>query len=280
MTPCTARRRALSLVELLVVVAIIAILLAVLLPSLRRARAVARSTKCKTQLREYARGFQYYLADDRDTFPAADYGPDRARRTIRGPTWFELVESYWLGPEVLDPVRARRVGRRFGLGRCPELQGVQESNGIEWRWRYSWTALGYGYNRYFLGWNLFDRTDVPPTVPPKFWRRLIEVRQPAECLLVADSRVRIMGIYPEVGPVGHYLGWRAMARRGSGVDTRHFASGATVPSTYRGQTAYYPDGWGNIAWVDGHVSARTSRQINDIARWQPLWDPEQRTGGW
>lgn len=85
---------------------------------------------------------------------------------------------------------------------------------------------------------------------------------------------------PGMGPVSHYLGWRAMAGRGAGVATRRFATGAAVPSSYHGRTAYGPDGLGNIAWVGGHVTARRSAAINETVRWRPLRDPQQGTEGW
>jgi len=268
---------AFTLIELLVVVAIIAILISILFPGLRAARSQAREVKCRAQLREYARGFQFYFADFNDTFPLADYGP--TDDGITTPTWFQLIESYWLGGLEGDAEKDRRRGEEFGLGRCPELTESQDANGVEWEWEYSWARLGYGYNRFWLGWNLFD-VDIPGPVQPVFWRRLNDVRQPAECLLVGDSRVRVLLLYQGVGTVGHYLGWRALARRGAGVEPRHGALGGRVPSRYRGDTAFYPDGRGNVAWVDGHVAPRMAGQINDTVEHRRFWDPKQGVGGW
>lgn len=280
--------RGFTLIELLVVVAIIALLTSILLPTLRAARQQARETKCRTQLREWARGFQFYLAEFRDTFPAADLGP--VNDTIRQPTWFSLVERYWLGAAEAGSEEARERGRAYGLSRCPDLTSVQVNNDMDWEWDHVWQTFGYGYNRYFLGWNLF-RVDPslpqpPPApgvrVPPKFWRRLTDVKNAAECLLVADSVVRGLRTHPNIEEAGHYCGWAALVRRGGGVDTRHGARAAepSIPSTYAGVTAYYYDGRGNIAWVDGHVEARVSQQINEVVRWRRLWDPQQGEGGY
>lgn len=274
-----------TLVELLVVVAVIALLIALLLPSLRGARAQAREVKCRTQLREYTRGFQYYLTEFRDTFPPADYGP--LGSDVTSPTWFELIDKYWLGATDSQADRAA-AGRSFALARCPELSQGRSTNTISWEWNYSWRSLGYGYNRWWLGWNLFmgNPNNPPPPAPgpaaPKFWRRLSEVLQPAECLELGDSLARFLPLFNGIEGAGHYLGWRNMVSQGAGVDTRHGATREeeTVPSTYQSQTSYYLDGRGNIGWVDGHVAARHSVQINDVVLWRPFWDPQRGTTGY
>jgi prepilin-type N-terminal cleavage/methylation domain-containing protein len=56
-----ARRRAFSLIELLVVVGVIAILLAILLPVLGRVREAGRRTACASQLRQIGVGLTRYF---------------------------------------------------------------------------------------------------------------------------------------------------------------------------------------------------------------------------
>lgn len=257
-----------TLVELLIVIAIIGLLVAILLPTLRHARSQARQTKCATQLREYGVGFQYYLTEYHETFPAADYGIGYSK--IRTPTWYQLIERYWLGGHIPD--ESAPLQDQFYLGCCPEVAGVHSNNQMDWEWNYSWNGFGYGYNRFWLGWNRFG---YPMLLPEQtFWRRLATVVCPAECVLVGDSGSRILGQHRQVGPVTHYLGWWAIAQHGSGFDTRHGAGDQepTVPSKAGGRTAYYRDGEANIGWVDGHVSSRSSPQINDKYRWRHLWD--------
>lgn len=61
-------RRAFSLLELLVVVAIVAILLSILMPALREGRAQARRTRCLANQRQIALGWQLYLQDNGECF--------------------------------------------------------------------------------------------------------------------------------------------------------------------------------------------------------------------
>lgn len=68
-------RRAFTIVELLVVVAIVALLISVLLPALGKARAQARSSVCAANLRQMSSGLQEYLQRSRDRYPHVSFMP-------------------------------------------------------------------------------------------------------------------------------------------------------------------------------------------------------------
>lgn len=65
---CAGRRLAVTMIELLIVVALIGILVAILLPSLAKARASARLVTCQANLRELHRGWQLYLDESHGRF--------------------------------------------------------------------------------------------------------------------------------------------------------------------------------------------------------------------
>ncbi len=62
-------RPAFTLIELLVVVAILALLISILLPSLSRARAQAKATKCGSNLSSVGKAIHTYLSENRGVFP-------------------------------------------------------------------------------------------------------------------------------------------------------------------------------------------------------------------
>src|SRR5688572_9050317 len=66
-----SRRRAFTLVELLVVIGIIAVLIAILLPSLNAARRESNRVKCLASLREIGLGFHMYALAYKDKWPCA-----------------------------------------------------------------------------------------------------------------------------------------------------------------------------------------------------------------
>jgi prepilin-type N-terminal cleavage/methylation domain-containing protein/prepilin-type processing-associated H-X9-DG protein len=67
----TRSRYAFTLVELLVVIGIIAVLIGILLPTLNRARLASQTVKCASNLRSIGQGMNVYLAENRQTYPAA-----------------------------------------------------------------------------------------------------------------------------------------------------------------------------------------------------------------
>lgn len=83
---CLSPRRAFTLVELLVVVAVIAILLGILLPALSRSREAARSAICLSNLRQAATICRAY-ANEHDGF-----GPAIGQPYLELPNWALVVQ--------------------------------------------------------------------------------------------------------------------------------------------------------------------------------------------
>ena len=83
-----------TLVELLVVVAIIALLLTMLLPSLDRAKELARAAMCGMNLKGLGTTFQMYAADNDDAIPRYMYG-DPSSGKLTSDEWHKFYRPYY-----------------------------------------------------------------------------------------------------------------------------------------------------------------------------------------
>jgi prepilin-type N-terminal cleavage/methylation domain-containing protein len=87
-------RRAFSLLELLVVLAIITLIASVVFPVLTTARAAAKKTACVSNFKQAIFATTLYISDYEQRYMPANYqpGPDNNSRTDR--TWVQLVMPY------------------------------------------------------------------------------------------------------------------------------------------------------------------------------------------
>lgn len=81
-----SRKRAFTLLELLIVIVIIAGLLAILMPAMSGVRSKGRLTACAANLRQIGMGFKSYLGDNNDIFPLVSAIPSYTPFPIQGDT--------------------------------------------------------------------------------------------------------------------------------------------------------------------------------------------------
>ena len=117
------RRRAFTLIELLVVIAIIALLLSILLPSLRKAKELARRTICKTQLRQFGVALNTYAEDNNGEYLVSEWAGDPAF-----PNYDPETLGYWFGriSPYIDVSKREHPHATSKLMRCPSGQAIKD----------------------------------------------------------------------------------------------------------------------------------------------------------
>lgn len=108
------RRKAFSLVELLVVIGIIAILLALLFPTFAKVREQSRRTKCLANLRSIGQAMFIYANSNHDRLPNGN-GPD---------DWSDTSAADWVMRNFADEIKAAKVFR------CPSDKDESEPDEI------------------------------------------------------------------------------------------------------------------------------------------------------
>jgi prepilin-type N-terminal cleavage/methylation domain-containing protein len=111
------RRRAFTLVEIMIVVAIIALLAAIAIPNLLRARLTANETTAQATLRTMSTAFETYAAAHSGTYPTAMDGQ------LTGITPPYLNEDYTVGTHSDYTFAVSAWGSSYCIQANPAGQG-------------------------------------------------------------------------------------------------------------------------------------------------------------
>jgi prepilin-type N-terminal cleavage/methylation domain-containing protein len=178
-TVATRSKAAMTLVEVLVVVAILAILAAVLFPVFARAKEAAKRAACLSNLHQIGLAFTLYLSDDDDRFPD--------RRDLKfslgyrpwAPAWPPSDPRGGWAAELLEPYVASRE-----IWSCPSTLHSALSEIPQVR-----QDTPSGTMRYWL-WR-FDRPDEPIPLD-NFWGKT-----PEQCVSDLQFANNPQAGYPE-----------------------------------------------------------------------------------
>jgi len=154
------KRKAFTLVELLVVISIIALLVSILMPALSKAREQAKRVVCSSGLRQIGLLLEYYCEDNNGKYPPMErssaylYSSTRPPLTLRG---LAGVLPY------LELIPGDQSAKRMSIFWCPS--GKFQYDRVQWDNGYP----QFGYNQYC---NLENPTaivgDGTPTPQPVF----------------------------------------------------------------------------------------------------------------
>jgi len=162
-------RKAFTLVELLIVIAIIAILLAVLVPTLNKVRESTRRVVCASNLKQIGLLLEYYCADYKGCYPLLystwyrngasayryDYDEDGQPDPPKGLVcvlpylfkWKEGSGDIW---NALARLKGQEGMERMKIFWCP-------SGAAQYSWGWQGTAFAnFGYNQYCSSWSCSD----------------------------------------------------------------------------------------------------------------------------
>jgi prepilin-type N-terminal cleavage/methylation domain-containing protein len=196
-------RRAFTLVELLIVIAIIGVLMTLLLPSLAGAKRQARSSECFSQMHSIGMAFQFYEQDNNDNIPRSSH----SAFALRVLQWGYALSPY-LGHGIYTGPSATWDDLFNGMLRCPADA------------RRDATAWSYGKNMWMEA-GVGEILDIMGKRPSSSFTRVSYLPKPSATILLGElagsaNTDHIMALYwysggtPEVdahrhGDVSHYL---------------------------------------------------------------------------
>lgn len=128
------KNKAFTLIELLVVIAIISLLVSILLPSLTKAKDLAKKTVCGTNLKAMSTAFAMYQNDWDGCFPDAYW--------MNG-TWCYLLVPYLSDKDCNNEDNGQDSVQNMGVFRCPSEEDLEVFHYAR--------NLDLGFNRFFQG---------------------------------------------------------------------------------------------------------------------------------
>ncbi len=239
-------QRGFTLIELLVVIAIIAILIALLLPAVQQARAAARRTQCRSQLKQivlamhnYAETFGTLLPYKIDDTAEIQYQTTGGGARGKIHYWFGIVDHAQPDPKLQLDFAKGYLSPYMETNRqafqCPDFGPAQVDTV-----RFGEMASGYAYNGHYLGPGInYDYSNWPSigvSSNPIVYR-FRDVKQSTQTIAFADSAIYNTWSYPTGQLIENWL--------------------LEPPSKTQPSVHFRHHNTANVAYVDGHVETQS-----------------------
>jgi len=232
------KKKAFTLVELLVVISIIALLMSILMPALSKVKEGARRVACQANLHQLAFAFDMYQRDNNGYYLSAHfYGNDRSDAIYTYKVWGGVGGTETLAPERL---LNRYIGRetKVTLGdedknlkvfSCPSDKGMFGSSydGPD-RLPTAFATLGTSY--------LYNSTaNNNDPVPGLYGKKVANTKNTSELILAGDKTVACYSMNWDPAHKSYWhnrdqLGW------GNVIFTDYHAAYIQVQRRVRGDT--------------------------------------------
>src|SRR5687767_4998589 len=263
------RRRAFTLVELLVVIGIIAVLISILLPVLNKVKEQANATKCASNLGQLAKQWYSYANENKGLsvpgrLPKFD-GFDSPYWIGNGmqyrPRWYELLGAQMKQYADRQPKSTEDDSWKIDneLFTCPTVD-----------WRNSRNFV-WGYNFQFLG----NTHEKAPFIFVNYPVKINHIPRASETVMAADCMGTAAG-KPMSVRTGHYDDGQkdlfAIGNKAHLLDPPRMPTGSDYADTEAAQAQHRsaPDPRhnkrANFAFCDGHVESKTLRDVGYVVR--------------
>ena len=159
-------RNGFTLVEVLIVIGVLAVLAALLIPTLGRARSMARNVECRNNLRQWSVALITYSKDCGGYIPRRGQGERELRKIDRDSDWFNCLPPYVEElpyRELAEQDRLPRAGDK-SIFICPVATQTDSDY-----------FLPYAMNRFLSSW---DRPDP---------HHITEVIEQSKVVFLADA---------------------------------------------------------------------------------------------
>jgi len=251
------KRKAFTLVELLVVIGIIALLISILLPSLNKAREAANAVKCLSNARQFGYAFQLYVNAHKGTLPI-HYRDSSGNHTLAVESSMWCVQfSKILSLNWADQVVLNGNDEYGGPGPNPARIWICPSDSKEF-------PIGYAVNYPTVITNQGSSSSIAR--PPL---EITKLRHAASLMVMAESNGSpglVLSPLVNFVPIGAAWGWPYGADTDTDADGQVDSNSILLDPRYdvrTGNIGFRHNKRASIVFADGHADQKHVKELVD-----------------